>query len=288
MRNITLISIIILLISCQSNTKSHKEQSKVLFDKEKDYWTIMKTKYNSDNLPIQDNVLTPYARGIYLDTIKSITKYVYDINNCLTEKRSINKTFNIETTTIYKYDNANHLSSKIKIKDLKDTMQIVDYEYSEDNDFKIVKTTKFEKSPLKIDNENVSFDTVISLEKNKYSQNLIIKSLQYSIENEKQELNKSITYLYNYENKLIHRFTIDNLGDTIRWKKIEYKDGNIVKDELFLDQGNKIVSTVHNDLGYIEKIININNITGERDTSYMSCDGRGNVIMHKWKQNNFR
>uniref|UniRef100_UPI0021CB5A1A hypothetical protein n=1 Tax=Carboxylicivirga litoralis TaxID=2816963 RepID=UPI0021CB5A1A len=123
----------------------------------------------------------------------------------------------------------------------------------------------------------------ISLEKKKYSGDLIVKSLQYSIENKKQELNKSISYLYNSDNKLIHRFTIDNLGDTIRWKKIEYNNGKIVKDELYLDKGDKVVSTIHNDLGYIEKIININNITGERDTSYLNCDDKGNVILHKWK-----
>ncbi|MCU4158473.1 hypothetical protein J1N10_21065, partial [Carboxylicivirga sp. A043] len=138
MRNITLISVIIFLVSCQSN--SNKEKSKVLFDKEKDYWTIMTTKYNSNNLAIVDKVLTPYARGIYLDTIESITKYIYDINNCLTEKRSINKTFNKETTTIFKYDNLNQLSSKIKIKNSIDTVQIADYVYSEDKESKITKT----------------------------------------------------------------------------------------------------------------------------------------------------
>jgi hypothetical protein len=286
MRQLILIILLLIIYSCQTSIKTNpaNKGSKTLYDDKKDYETLIFTKYNADNLVIEDKVFSPHSRGIYLDTIVATTQYFYDNNKNLKEKLRINETFRDTTKTIYIYNDNNKLILEIEVEHLKDTVLIVKNDYFEEDGFTIIKKLKLEKDRFSRDNNNeIPFDTTITLTKEKYSDSLIIKEINYSVNNGNAEFNDSINYKYNSNGNLVKWFTIDKNGDITSWKDIEYRDEKKVKDNLYIDKGNHLISEIYDSLGFIDKILNFNYITGEIDTVQLKCDKNGNVIFMKGK-----
>ncbi len=285
MRYILLFILVLIFLSCQTTNKTNKNSNdqKALYDESVDYETLMYTKYNSANLIIEDKVYSPYSRGIYLDTIVATTSYFYDNKKNLKEKLRINETFKDTTKTIYLYDIHNQLILEIKIKHRLDTVLIIKKDHFKEDGFTVIKTMQLQKDPLTEDNSTIPFDTTYEISKERYSDSLIITKVNYSISNGNPDFKDSIIYKYNDQGNLIKRFTVDKIGDTISWENIEYLGKKRIKNDLFIDKGNHLISETYDSLGYLDKIINIDLTTNVRDTSFHTCDDKGNVVFSKWK-----